>query len=63
MFKKIMAIVMLVAVVLLVTGCAVNTKTEITNASNGTKKAYFDGEYESSWTYNYDTNEWDKIES
>ena len=58
MFKKIMAIVTLVAVVLLTTGCAVTTKTEITNASNGTKKVYVDGEYESSWTYNYDTNEW-----
>lgn len=58
MFKKIMAIVMLVAVVLLTTGCAVTTKTEITIASNGTKKVYVDGEYESSWTYNYDTNEW-----
>ena len=58
MFKKIMAIVMLVAVALLATSCAVTTKTEITNASNGTKKVYVDGEYESSWTYNYDTNEW-----
>lgn len=60
MFKKIMAIMMLVAVALLATSCAVTTKTEITNASNGTKKVYVDGEYESSWTYNYDTNEWIK---
>ena len=58
MFKKIMAIVMLVAVILLATGCAVTTKTEVTNASNGTKQVYVDGEYESSWTYNYETNEW-----
>ena len=58
MFKKIMAIVMLVSVILLATGCAVTTKTEVINASNGTKKVYVDGEYESSWTYNYDTNEW-----
>lgn len=58
MFKKIMAIVMLVSVILLATGCAVTTKTEVTNASNGTKEVYVDGEYESSWTYNYETNEW-----
>ena len=58
MFKKIMAIVMLVAAALLTTGCAVTTKTETINASNGTKKVYVDGKYESSWTYNYDTNEW-----
>lgn len=58
MLKKIMAIVMLVAVVLLTTACSVTTKTEHINASNGTKKVYVDGEYESSWTYNYDTNEW-----
>ena len=58
MLKKIMAIVMLVAVVLLTTACSVTTKTEYINASNGTKKVYVDGEYESSWTYNYDTNEW-----
>ena len=60
MFKKIMAIVMLVSVILLATGCAVTTKTEVTNASNGTKEVYVDGEYESSWTYNYETNEWVK---
>ena len=58
MFKKIMAIVMLVSVILLATGCAVTTKTEVVNASNGTKQVYVDGEYESSWTYNYETNEW-----
>ena len=58
MFKKIMAIVMLVSVILLATGCAVTTKTEAINASNGTKQVYVDGEYESSWTYNYETNEW-----
>ena len=58
MFKKIMAIVMLVAVILLATGCAVTTKTEVINASNGTKQVYVDGEYESSWTHNYETNEW-----
>lgn len=57
MFKKVMAIVMLVTVVLLATGCAVTTKTEVINASNGTKRVYVDGEYES-WTYNYETNEW-----
>ena len=58
MFKKIMAIVMLVSVILLATGCAVTTKTEVINASIGTKEVYVDGEYESSWTYNYETNEW-----
>lgn len=58
MFKKIMAIVMLVSVILLATGCAVTTKTEVINASNGTKEVYVDGKYESSWTYNYETNEW-----
>ena len=58
MFKKIMALVMLVSVILLATGCAVTTKTEVINASNGTKEVYVDGEYESSWTYNYETNEW-----
>ena len=58
MFKKIMAIVMLVSVILLATGCAVTTKTEVINASNGTKEVYVDGEYESSWKYNYETNEW-----
>ena len=60
MFKKIMAIVMLVSGILLATGCAVTTKTEVINASNGTKEVYVDGEYESSWTYNYETNEWVK---
>ena len=58
MFKKIMAIVMLVSVILFATGCAVTTKTEVTNASNGTKEVYVDGEYESSWTYNYENSKW-----